>query len=236
MTDPRVSYPESRPAQSLVAPSITRRAPHRRRPRALVVPRAHVVQAPAGGAFVASTRRVATSATPPGIGPVASLTATLPAISTSSSTPPVNGRGWPPAAIRRCRSCCSCRPLFVPDEEVAYCNDAGSELVDNAHRFVSRLAADRFLGYLQAQKAAMMGRAGAHTNRPELVAIHGYDTSARCTRFGLAVKASSCLRPAASRCRSRSPIADTSGRSGAARSRSTRSSLRYQQRKPRSST
>jgi uncharacterized protein len=66
--------------------------------------------------------------------------------------------------------------LFVPDEEVVFRNDTGAELVSNAHRFVSRLAADRFLGYLQGQKAAMTGQAGAHTNRPELVAIHGYDT------------------------------------------------------------
>jgi len=66
--------------------------------------------------------------------------------------------------------------LFVPDDEVVFRNDAGAELAGNAHRFVSRLAADRFLGYLQAQKAAMTGEASAHTNRPELVAVHGYDT------------------------------------------------------------
>ena len=66
--------------------------------------------------------------------------------------------------------------LFVPDEEVVYRNDAGAELVENASRFVSKLAADRFLGYLQSQKAAMLGLTGAHTNRPELVAAHGYDT------------------------------------------------------------
>jgi hypothetical protein len=66
--------------------------------------------------------------------------------------------------------------LFVPDEEVVFRNEAGTELVRNAHRFVSRLAAGRFLGYLKAQKAAMTGQAGAHTNRPELVAVHGYDT------------------------------------------------------------
>lgn len=66
--------------------------------------------------------------------------------------------------------------LFVPDEEVLYRNDAGAELVANAHRFVSQLAADRFLGYLRGQKAAMSGQSGAHTNRPELVAAHGYDT------------------------------------------------------------
>jgi hypothetical protein len=66
--------------------------------------------------------------------------------------------------------------LFVPEEEVVYRDEVGTELVANAHRFVSRLAAHRFLGYLQAQQAAMTGGTGAHTNRPELVAVHGYDT------------------------------------------------------------
>jgi hypothetical protein len=77
--------------------------------------------------------------------------------------------------------------LFVPDEEVVFRNEAGAELVSNAHRFVSRLAAGRFLGYLKAQKAAMTGQAGAHTNRPELVAVHGYDTkyAMHALRLGL---------------------------------------------------
>jgi uncharacterized protein len=66
--------------------------------------------------------------------------------------------------------------LFVPDAEVVFRNRAGVELVENAHRFASRAAADRFLGYLQAQRRAMTGESGAHTNRPELVAVHGYDT------------------------------------------------------------
>ncbi len=66
--------------------------------------------------------------------------------------------------------------LFVPDEEVVHRNRYGAELVDNAHRFVSKLAAARFLGYLQSQRDAMTGAVGAHTNRPELVAVHGYDT------------------------------------------------------------
>jgi hypothetical protein len=66
--------------------------------------------------------------------------------------------------------------LFVPEAEVVYRNEAGAELVANAHRFVSRQAADRFLGYLRGQRAAMTGAPGAHTNRPELVASHGYDT------------------------------------------------------------
>lgn len=77
--------------------------------------------------------------------------------------------------------------LFVPDAEVVYRNEAGAELTANAHRFVSRLAAHRFLGHLQAQKAAMTGEVGAHTNRPELVAEHGYDTkyAMHALRLGL---------------------------------------------------
>jgi hypothetical protein len=77
--------------------------------------------------------------------------------------------------------------VLFPDEEVVFRNEAGTELVRNAHRFVSRLAAGRFLGYLKAQKAAMTGQAGAHTNRPELVAVHGYDTkyAMHALRLGL---------------------------------------------------
>jgi hypothetical protein len=66
--------------------------------------------------------------------------------------------------------------LFVPEHEVVFRNEVGAELVANGHRFVSRLAADRFIGYLHSQRDAMTGGAGAHTNRPELVAEHGYDT------------------------------------------------------------
>jgi len=44
-------------------------------------------------------------------------------------------------------------------------NEAGVELVANAHRFVSRLAGERFLGYLQSQRAAMTGEVGAHALR-----------------------------------------------------------------------
>jgi hypothetical protein len=77
--------------------------------------------------------------------------------------------------------------LFVPDKEVVFRNQAGAELAASAHRFVSRRAAARYLGYLTGQKAAMTGRAGAHTNRPELVAIHGYDTkyAMHALRLGL---------------------------------------------------
>lgn len=66
--------------------------------------------------------------------------------------------------------------LFVPDEEVLVRDAAGAELVANADRFVSRLAAERFLGYLAAQRRAMVGERSARTTRSQLVADHGYDT------------------------------------------------------------
>jgi hypothetical protein len=77
--------------------------------------------------------------------------------------------------------------LFVPDEEIVHRDAIGAELTANASRFVSALAAERFLGYLQAQKAAMTGAVGAHTNRPELVREHGYDTkyAMHALRLGL---------------------------------------------------
>jgi len=77
--------------------------------------------------------------------------------------------------------------LFVPDEEVVFRDEVGAELVANAHRFVSRQAANRFLGYLKGQQAGMTGGPGAHTNRPELVAVHGYDTkyAMHALRLGL---------------------------------------------------
>ncbi len=116
--------------------------------------------------------------------------------------------------------------LFVPDEEVVFRNEAGAELVANAHRFVSRAAADRFLGYLRSQRDAMTGRTGAHTNRPELVAAHGYDTTFACTRCGWGCRVWSCCAPGASPCRCRSRTCRTCGRSGAARCRSPRWSRR----------
>jgi hypothetical protein len=77
--------------------------------------------------------------------------------------------------------------LFVPENEIVFLNEAGAELTDNADRFVSRLAAGRFLGYLNAQKAAITDAVRAHTSRPELVAAHGYDTkhAMHALRLGL---------------------------------------------------
>lgn len=46
-----------------------------------------------------------------------------------------------------------------------------------AHAFWHQSARARFLGYAKAQRERLEGiRGGAHTNRPELVDVHGYDT------------------------------------------------------------
>jgi hypothetical protein len=68
-------------------------------------------------------------------------------------------------------------PLFVPDAEVVRITDLGRDLRGRPELVVSRQAGRRFLGYLRAQRDRLLGvRGGAHTNRPELVAIHGFDT------------------------------------------------------------
>lgn len=68
-------------------------------------------------------------------------------------------------------------PLFVPDSEVVVDSDVGRGMRAHPDRFLSRLTADRFIGYMVAQREQMLGLRGKkHTNRPELIAIHGFDT------------------------------------------------------------
>lgn len=53
----------------------------------------------------------------------------------------------------------------------------GDQLRDLAPAFWSDLSRQRFLGYARAQRERLLGiRGGRHTNRPELVDVHGYDT------------------------------------------------------------
>jgi uncharacterized protein len=113
--------------------------------------------------------------------------------------------------------------LFVPDHEVVFRDQAGAELTGNAHRFVSRLAATRFLGYLRAQKTAMIRGPGAHTNQPELVAVHGYDTKYAMHALRLDVQGIELLTTGADHLAgARTPPADTCARSATARSRCPR--------------
>lgn len=68
-------------------------------------------------------------------------------------------------------------PLFVADEHVLVRTELGDELRALAPAILSRRAGERFLGYLRAQRDRLLGvRGGKHTNRPELIEIHGFDT------------------------------------------------------------
>jgi hypothetical protein len=67
-------------------------------------------------------------------------------------------------------------PLFVPEDEIVVGSPTADEVRVNAHRFASKRSIQRFLGYLESQVKAMTGQRPARTNRPELVAEHGYDT------------------------------------------------------------
>jgi hypothetical protein len=65
-------------------------------------------------------------------------------------------------------------PLFVPPDEVVEINDLGWELRARPELVLSRRAGQRFIGYLRAQRAGMLGTR-RHTNRPELIEKYGFD-------------------------------------------------------------
>lgn len=68
-------------------------------------------------------------------------------------------------------------PLFVPESAIVFANVLGRELIEKRSMFLSRLAGKAFIGYLQAQKAKLIGeRGGRHGSRPELVEKYGFDT------------------------------------------------------------
>lgn len=68
-------------------------------------------------------------------------------------------------------------PLFVPAHEIMVNTFTSDDLRGNKDKFLSRQTAAKFLGYMQAQREQMLGLRGKkHTNRPELIAIHGFDT------------------------------------------------------------
>jgi hypothetical protein len=65
-------------------------------------------------------------------------------------------------------------PLFVPENEIVTITDLGRDLRANPDLVLSRQAGRRFVGYLRAQRAGMLGTR-RHTNRPELVEKYGFD-------------------------------------------------------------
>ncbi len=66
-------------------------------------------------------------------------------------------------------------PLFVPSAEVVDIAWPGLALRKRPHLFLSRDCGRRFIGYLDSQRDQMLGLRGKHTNRPELIALYGFD-------------------------------------------------------------
>lgn len=71
-------------------------------------------------------------------------------------------------------------PLFTPDHQVFALTEPGRMLRDARDLFRTKQAGERFLGYMTAQLRRMQdshaGLRAPRSNRPELVAAHGYDT------------------------------------------------------------
>lgn len=75
---------------------------------------------------------------------------------------------------------------FTPDSRVLLETDAGRDLRGMAEAFGSRSAANKFIGYLDSQRAKMLGLKSQRTNRPELIEQFGYDCkfAAHMVRLG----------------------------------------------------
>lgn len=83
-------------------------------------------------------------------------------------------------------------PLYAPASSVVVTTPLGAELRDLAPAFLSRHAARRFLGYLDAQRQRLTGPGG----RPELVARYGYDTKYASHALRLAYQGLEIVRDA----------------------------------------
>ncbi len=67
-------------------------------------------------------------------------------------------------------------PLFAPEESLVKVTPLGEELRALRSSFLSRQAAERFLGYMHSQHERMLGQSKRNVpNRPELIAKHGWD-------------------------------------------------------------
>lgn len=67
-------------------------------------------------------------------------------------------------------------PLFAPEESLVVVTPLGEELRDMRTAFMSRLAVERFLGYMHSQHERMLGQSKRNVpNRPELIERYGWD-------------------------------------------------------------
>lgn len=67
-------------------------------------------------------------------------------------------------------------PLFAPEHQISMITWPGHEARRLRKMFLSKQVGDRYLGYLDEQTACLKGESPTRTNRPELIAVHGYDT------------------------------------------------------------
>ncbi len=67
-------------------------------------------------------------------------------------------------------------PLFAPVDSLVVVTPLGEELRAMRDAFLSRQAAERFLGYMHSQHERMLGQSRRNVpNRPELIARYGWD-------------------------------------------------------------
>lgn len=67
-------------------------------------------------------------------------------------------------------------PLFAPEESLIVVTPLGEELRDLRSAMLSRLAVERFLGYMRSQHERMLGQSKRNVpNRPELIERFGWD-------------------------------------------------------------
>ena len=67
-------------------------------------------------------------------------------------------------------------PLFAPEASLVVVTPLGEELRDLRSAFPSRLAVERFLGYMRSQHERMLGQSNRNVpNRPELIERYGWD-------------------------------------------------------------
>lgn len=85
-------------------------------------------------------------------------------------------------------------PLFAPEEKVFYARPPGHELRAKRSMFISQSCGPRYIGYLDRQRLRMIGALAQRTNRPELVAEHGYDTKFAAHALRLALQGIELLR------------------------------------------
>lgn len=86
-------------------------------------------------------------------------------------------------------------PLFAPyGSWVVTPSEYGLRVIENSHLFVSRAAGPRYMGYAKSQLDRVIGHRAVHTNRPELVESHGYDTKAASHVYRLLAEGRDLMR------------------------------------------